>query len=289
MNGDNPLNYLEWGDPNAPCLVFIAAIRSPAYIWRRVAERLEDRYRCVAINLSGHGDSGPFPVREFTPEVWVDDLSAFSHQLDLGPVTIVTFSVVAAGVAVDFAASYPERTCALVLIDGGAGYSKERVAEARTRMRAMPAEFPDWETALAYRKSMSDGATAPAGAWEERAPYTLRRLPNGKVTWKYDLLLQERWPGEDGFRNTGGRDPSVWERVQCPILVMKANSPQITPEDCDRIVQYGKSSRWVEVPSKTHFVIDENLEGLLERLEPFLEEVHRRDNRHRPGDGRRKR
>jgi pimeloyl-ACP methyl ester carboxylesterase len=275
MNADNPLNYLEWGRVGAPVLVFIHAIRSPAYLWRRVAEGLEDRYRCVAINLSGHGDSGPYPVREYNPEVWVDDLKAFSQQLDLGPVTIVTFSVVAAGCAVEFAASYPERTRALVLIDGGAGYLEERVAEARTRMQGMPAEFPDWETALAFRLSMSDGATAPAGAWEERAPYIFRRLPDGKVVWKYDLLLQERWPGEDGFRNTGGHDLSVWERVQCPILVMKAHSPHLTPEDCDRIVQYGKGSRWVEVPSQTHFVFDENVEGLLERMEPFLDEVHR--------------
>lgn len=278
MNGDTPLNYLEWGKIGAPPLVLIPPFRNEAYIWRPVAERLKDRYRCIVVNLSGHGDSGPFRVREYTPEVLYDDLKAFVRELDLDRPTLIPNSVVASGVAVSFAADHPERTRALVLVDGGGGHTPEQSAEARKRMQSTPLEFPNWEAAITYRKSMIDAPYASPEVWEERAPYEFRVLPNGSVKWKVDPLLHQRWPGDESVqrRNSGWLPPSVWERVRAPILIMKANSWLLTPEMCDRLVQYGgKGSRWVEVPSTSHFIQDENPDGVVELLLPFLEEVHR--------------
>jgi pimeloyl-ACP methyl ester carboxylesterase len=277
MSGSTPLNYLEWGKRDAPVLVLIPPFKNPAYIWRSFAERLEDRYRCIAINLSGHSDSGPFRVRQYTPDVYQQDLMAFAEQLELDRATYVAYSVVATGAVITFSASHPERTRALVVVDAGNGHTPEQSAEARARMGNTPAAFPSWEAALAHRKAAADGRFAPPEVWEDRAPYEFRVLPDGSVTWKMDPLLREGWPGDDkvAFRNSGGLDWSVWERVRAPILILKANSWLLTPEICERLVKYGKGSRWVQVPSTSHNIHDENLDGMIEALEPFLKEVHR--------------
>lgn len=275
MNDALALSYLEWGDSGAPAVLFIAPIRSPAYIWRDIAERLADRYRVIGINLRGHGDSGPFPARRYDPDGYVDDIAAFVEQLGLGRVTIAAFSAVAAGAAVGFAAAHPESTRALVLMEGGVG--KADVAEeAGKRVRSMPSDFPDWQAALDYYGSMPDQVFTTAETIAEQAPYVFRRLPDGRVTWKHDPLLREQWPGDDPARNTGEQGEQVWEAVRCPILVVKGASDVLSVEACEWIVRYGTGSRWVTVPDvATHFINDENPAGLVSTIEPFLAEVHR--------------
>lgn len=60
-NGANlQINYLEWGKPDAPPVVLIIGLTGAAYNWRTTAEALQNDYRVIAINIRGHGDSGPF-------------------------------------------------------------------------------------------------------------------------------------------------------------------------------------------------------------------------------------
>lgn len=277
MNDGNPLGYHEWGKAGAPAVVMIAPIRSPAYGWRGTAERLEDRYRVVAVNLRGHGDSGPFPVREYNPDGYIDDLNTFVGELDLAPTVILSLSVVAAGAAVGFAAKYPQRTAGLVLVEGGPGYAKEVAEAAGRRVRAMEWTFPNWDAAVSYYAKQNNQEFAPRAVVEERAPYAFRVLPDGTVTWKHDRILHELWPGDDWARNSGAHPPHVWERVQCPIVVVKGESKaHLSEAACKEITRYGKGSYWVAVPNaKSHFVQDEHPEAFVRIVRTFLDKVHR--------------
>jgi pimeloyl-ACP methyl ester carboxylesterase len=274
MNDGNPLNYLEWGPADAAPIFFLAPVRHPAYIWRGVAERLAERHHVFAVNLRGHGDSGPFPTRAYDPDGYVDDLDAFATGLNLPPVTVIAFSVVMSGASVGFAAAHPDRVRGLVLLDGGMGYTAEQAEEASTRLGSTQAIFDDWEAALAYYADMPDQRFASDALRRERAPYVFRRLPDGTVTWKHDELFRRLWPGEDWQRNTGWQPPETWAKVRCPILVVKAASQHITVESCEEIVKYGRDSRWVEVADVTsHFVHDENPEAFLDAVRPFIEKL----------------
>lgn len=274
LNDGNPLNYLEWGSADADPVFLLAPVRHPAYIWRGVAERLADRYHVFALNLRGHGDSGPFPERVYDPDGYVDDLHAFAAGLDLRPVTIIAFSVVMSGASVGFAAAHPGRVRGLVLLDGGMGYTAEQAEEAGARLGSTQAIFSDWEAALAYYATMGDQRFASDELRRERAPYVFRRLPDATVTWKHDELFRRLWPGEDWKRNTGWQPPETWAKIQCPLLVVKAASSHISEEQCAEIVKYGRDSRWAEVPDVTsHFVHDENPDGFLGVVRPFLEDL----------------
>ena len=79
---DLQLNYLEWGDPSAPPVLLIIGLTNFAYAWNETA--LADRYRCVALNLRGHGDSGPSPEREYSFDLWDTDVQALGDHLRAG-------------------------------------------------------------------------------------------------------------------------------------------------------------------------------------------------------------
>lgn len=53
-----PINYLCWGPSGAPGLVFIHGGAAHAHWWSFLVPHLADHYRVVALDLSGHGDSG---------------------------------------------------------------------------------------------------------------------------------------------------------------------------------------------------------------------------------------
>jgi pimeloyl-ACP methyl ester carboxylesterase len=47
----------EWGDPALPLLVCLHGVTSHARHFEGVARRLDGRYRVVALDLRGHGES----------------------------------------------------------------------------------------------------------------------------------------------------------------------------------------------------------------------------------------
>lgn len=274
MNRDNPLNYLEWGDPNAPCLVFLNTIRGTAYYWRPVVERLQDHYRCIALNLRGHGDSGPMLSPHIDCDLYVSDVAALVTQLELQSPVLIVWAQFISGVGVRFAAHHPEHLRALVVVDGGVGLAPASLPTVRQRLAAVPAEFNTWGEAVAYYRAGAPASVQPLS--EERAPYTFRRLVNGKVTWKYDPVAREHFTGAEPPSFIGANPPEVWEKIRCPILFVLAQGGGngLSLEEARHLAQYGAGSRWVEVPNTKHWIHEENLDGFLQAIQPFFEQSY---------------
>src|SRR5689334_21678992 len=55
------VHYLAWGERGRRGLVFVHGGGAHAHWWTHVAARFADQFRVLAIDLSGHGDSGTRP------------------------------------------------------------------------------------------------------------------------------------------------------------------------------------------------------------------------------------
>lgn len=66
------LNILEWGDQTKPGLLFIHGGAAHAKWWSFIAPFFLPDYYCVAIDLSGHGDSAG--RSEYTSQLWADEV-----------------------------------------------------------------------------------------------------------------------------------------------------------------------------------------------------------------------
>ncbi|MCZ6463285.1 MAG: alpha/beta fold hydrolase, partial [Proteobacteria bacterium] len=72
------IHYLRWGDPASPGLVLVHGGAAHAHWWSFIAPQLTHHYHVLALDLSGHGDSGR---RESYPrEVWADELMAVAED-----------------------------------------------------------------------------------------------------------------------------------------------------------------------------------------------------------------
>jgi pimeloyl-ACP methyl ester carboxylesterase len=110
-----PLSYLEWG--HGEPVLMLHGLADHGLVWQSLAESLSPKYRCIAPDLRGHGDSGkPDDPAAYDALEFVTDLEAFADELLTEPVTVVAHSW-AAKLALLWAKQAPQRVKQLILVD----------------------------------------------------------------------------------------------------------------------------------------------------------------------------
>lgn len=109
-------HYREYAGPGRP-FVLLHGLASNSRWWLLVAPLLAQRFRVLALDQRGHGESDkPDSGYDFT--TIAADLAAFIDALELERPIIVGHSW-GSEVALQYAASYPERPAGVVLTEGG--------------------------------------------------------------------------------------------------------------------------------------------------------------------------
>ncbi len=118
------------GPREAPAIVFVHSTRLTRNLWRPQLRRLSDRYRCVAIDLPGHGERADeaFSMRAASDAV----IAAIEAEVPSGRAVVVGLSL-GGYVAIDAAERCPDRIAGLVL----SGCSAEPVGPVGALFRAL--------------------------------------------------------------------------------------------------------------------------------------------------------
>ncbi|RZM79259.1 alpha/beta fold hydrolase [Leptolyngbya iicbica] len=114
LTDDLTLAYREAGT-GIP-VILLHGLADHSLVWQSLAQHLGDRYRCLAPDLRGHGDSSKPPAAEYDARLIADDLEQFCEQLQVGTVAVVAHSW-AAKVALLWAQQCPQRLRHLILVD----------------------------------------------------------------------------------------------------------------------------------------------------------------------------
>lgn len=179
------LHYVEWGAPSAPAIVALHGLRSFAYTWEPVALPLADRFRIVALDQRGRGQSDWDPERRYYASAYVRDLETLVDQLGLDRILILGHSMGGANAFI-YASEHPQRVAGLVIEDMGPGASAGSAGADRIRreLLATPDEFANWEEATAFwrkqRPNVSDAAL------QARVRHSMKQAENGHITWRHD-------------------------------------------------------------------------------------------------------
>src|SRR5690242_21093787 len=77
------IHYLDWGPAGKSAFLLIHALGHSAHSRDHVAPQLNQRYRVIAIDLRGHGDSDWSPKGDYDVKSYVADVHALVEQLKL--------------------------------------------------------------------------------------------------------------------------------------------------------------------------------------------------------------
>jgi non-heme chloroperoxidase len=112
------LQYMEAGRPDGSVLILLHGYIDSHQVFEPIVPALAQRYRILAPDQRGHGDSDK-PECCYAQADYVADLLAFMRQLDVARATIVGHSM-GAFIAHKFAIEHPDRVERLVLVGGAA-------------------------------------------------------------------------------------------------------------------------------------------------------------------------
>lgn len=260
-------HYAERGEHDAPAVVMLHGVTGHARTWDHESAALAWRYRVLALDQRGHGDSDPPPDDDYTIASLAGDLAAFADALGLQTFVLVGLSL-GGRVAIQYAGTHPGRVSRLVVVDIGPDIAPDGRARVGRMMAGAPERFATADDAFAYLRA--NNPRYADGLLRERVTQGLRALPDGGVTWKYDRGLRELV--------RGGRwsDPidlwPAWRALTCPTLLVRgAESDILSADIAAKMVEAQRKARLVEVPGAGHTVPGDQPEAFVKLLREFLD------------------
>jgi pimeloyl-ACP methyl ester carboxylesterase len=132
-------------------ILFVPGLTANVDTWNYQVLALHDRYRCVCVDMRGHGDSDK-PASDYTYDEMCGDVRAFLKALDLRDVTFVGWSM-GAGVALKYVTDFNAdgRVTKLVMVGAATPRFKQTATEpfgmdeatAAGSLEAMRAALPE--------------------------------------------------------------------------------------------------------------------------------------------------
>src|SRR5690348_14280164 len=147
------LHYLDFGGEEKPALVCIHGLTGNAHNFDALAPYLTPRYRVLALDVRGRGDSAWGPALDYNPQVYVSDLKEFLDGLGLKRVSLLGTSM-GGVVSMMFAGGYPEAVERLVLNDIGPEIDPAGVMRIMAYISQAPERFNDLAEVRTYYRSI---------------------------------------------------------------------------------------------------------------------------------------
>ncbi|MFQ5897426.1 MAG: alpha/beta fold hydrolase [Candidatus Methylomirabilia bacterium] len=258
-------HYLEWGAPDAPALVLLHGFTGHARTWDHFAEAVADRFRVLALDQRGHGDSVRAPDADYRIASMAGDLAAFVDALCPGRFSLLGLSM-GGRVSIAYAAAHRERVDRLVLVDIGPEIAPEGLRRILTMVSTVPEELDSEEQAYQLLRAAAPRYSEPL--LRHRVKHGFNRLATGRLAWKYDKALRDQ-------ARSGARDlPNLWPdlaTIACPTLIVRGGeSDVLSPEIAKRMLETLKDSRLAELPEAGHTVAGDQPESFAKVVRQFL-------------------
>lgn len=263
------LHHLEWGLPEALPIVLLHGLRSYGATWEPIAEKLANRWRLIALDQRGRGDSDWDANADYFTEAYVSDLEQWADQLGLQRFVLVGHSMGGTNAFV-YTHRHPERVSALVIEDIGPGASAggEGAERIRRELQNTPKRFDSWDAARAFWRAQRPLASQEA--IESRARHAMRESGDGAIVWKYDAEGIAR-----ARLDTTQRFVDLWpcvRELQCPTLLLRGErSDFLTAPTAQAMVEANPVLQLKVVPGASHYAHDDNFPAFMAALEGFLD------------------
>jgi len=259
--GGLSLHYLDW-DGDGPPLVMLHGYTSHARDWDHTAAALSGRYRVLALDARGHGDSQW--ASRYGVGLMTEDLLAFLDALRLGQVTLMGLSM-GGIVAFLFTASHPGRVTDLIVLDIGPEIAAPGVRWIAAHAAAAHI-FSSEDEAVAQERAFYPRPTDQA--LRHRVRHNLRPLPDGTLTFKYDDALRQ--PGAILDRSADELW-AAWRAVSRPVLLARGDDSEVlAAATAQRMLAENPHASLAVVPDCGHVITLDNPQGLLDAVNPWL-------------------
>ena len=242
-----PVHYLRWGDPENPGLVLVHGGAAHAYWWSFLAPLLVRHYSVVALDLSGHGDSGR---RDLYPRrTWADEVMAVSRDARFVSPPILVGHSMGGLVSIVAAALHGEDLAGAILVDAPVKKPDPESQEGfRGRSFRNPKTYPDCATAREHFRLVPPQPCENQFILDFIADKSLREVDGG-YTWKFDpnvFTLAQPEAMHEHLAN-----------VRCRVALFRGEHSYVVPPETGEYMYQllRRNAPLVDIPEAHHHLI----------------------------------
>jgi esterase len=241
------LHYLDWGDKDLPAVILLHGLTGCARDWDYLPGYLEGRYRCLAVDMRGHGDSQW--ADSYETQDFATDLVFFVDALGLDKVSLVGRSL--GGMIVPlYAASHPEKVLRLIIVDISPVVDAQAMPTLDQYLSSIRHEFSSYAEVVEYLHQRS--LSAQEEMLRHIATFMTREVEGGKLIWKHDPRAEETV-----FKNILTRKAdSGWQliaKIKCPTLLIRGTESLIlSHETAQKMIGIMSRAELVEIEGSGH-------------------------------------
>ena len=259
--------YRDWpsAKPNAQTLVLLHGYTGHARSWDLFAQAMSARYRVLALDQRGHGETQWAPPDAYDTSEMVTDLEHFVNALDLREFALVGLSM-GGLVSIGYAGKRPGRLAKLVIVD----IAPELDMEGLKRIQAGVVRSDVFMSVdEAYARARADNPIPPDDQLRHRIEYSLMRREDGRFTYRYDRALRDPKnprtgiPAEEGWR--------LVANIDVPTLLVRGELSDILSKPvAARMANAIPDCRLVEIAGSSHPVPLDKPAAFLDAVSTFL-------------------
>jgi pimeloyl-ACP methyl ester carboxylesterase len=214
--GRGRLEYRTTGAEDRPVLVLLHGLGSSSAGYRAQLAGLGDRFRVIAWNAPGFGNSTPVAATDPDVQDYVGILGAFLAASKIGRVAAMVGSSWGSIIAIAFAAARPQLVGNLMLSSANTGRGAlsgdEREAEMAARLKAADTSIP------VARSTVADRLLTPQTASEVRRHVEALRDAMTTVGWEQAVKMLFTV-----------HTPALIGDVKCPIVMIAGTLDKVAP------------------------------------------------------------
>jgi len=220
------VRYLAWGALGDPTLVLVHGGAAHAHWWSPLAPLLaDDGFRVLALDLSGHGDSGRREV--YSVELWSQEVLAVAADGGGSGRPVVVGHSMGGFVTIVTAAVYGSELDGVVVIDVPVQRpDPETVEGIDGGMFRAPKVYEDLEEGMRHFHLVPPQPCENGWLVAHIARHSLRAVDGG-VTWKFDAGVFIRREGPNRPTEYG----PLLERAACRVAIVNGAASSIVSED----------------------------------------------------------
>ncbi|MEU0949072.1 alpha/beta hydrolase [Streptomyces canus] len=253
-------------EKRSPGVLLLHGLMGRASHWASTARWLSERYRAVALDQRGHGQSDKPPRAAFTRDAYVEDAEAALEQLGLAP-TVLIGHAMGALTAWQLAARRPDLVRGVIICDMRAsalGAASQR--EWGEWFKAWPVPFATLADVRKWFGEDDPWVERPNPARGEFYAEVMAESPDGwRPVFEPEQMLSSR--------ETWVYD-AHWEeltQVRCPALVVRGLDGELGRAEAQEMVRVLPRGEYAEVADAGHLVHYDQPEAWRAAIEPFLD------------------
>ncbi|MGH8177383.1 MAG: alpha/beta fold hydrolase [Steroidobacter sp.] len=259
------IHYLSWNaqDAHKPGLLFAHGFRAHARWWSFIAPFFLSRYRVVALDFAGMGDSGA--RTQYEPALFSRDILGVIEHANLGRTTLIGHSFGGGRVA-RTSADHPQHIERTIIIDSYIPVPEiERLGPSPMQLRPKRT-YPTFAAARERFRLVPEQNCAAAYVLDYVAQHSLKEVEGG-WTWKFDENFSPRHNEVDADWAT-----KVLARIDLPVTFIYGDQSAIVSRPhAGAIVKYLRHGRGpIAVPQSHHHVMLDQPLALVAALRAVL-------------------